>query len=152
MGHQQNLWTSTRRARVGISLKKNQKMALPRILGTVAVVWAKMIGRAVIDAYSAAAQQSAKNALQHNLQSKDINTRLTGMDFQEALKILNLENIKVEKLKIDKQELIKLNENYEKLFTSNDPKNGGSFYLQSKVFRAKERIDLELEEKKPNVE
>ena len=111
-----------------------------------------MIGRAVIDAYSAAAQQSAKNALQHNLQSKDINTRLTGMDFQEALKILNLENIKVEKLKIDKQELIKLNENYEKLFTSNDPKNGGSFYLQSKVFRAKERIDLELEEKKPNVE
>jgi mitochondrial import inner membrane translocase subunit TIM16 len=26
----------------------------------------------------------------------------------------------------------------------NDPKIGGSFYIQSKVFRAKERIELEL--------
>ena len=124
-------------------------MALPRILGTVAVMWAKMIGRAVVDAYSAAAQQSAKTAIQHQSLSKDANTRLTGMDLQEALKILNLDSISPK----SKQELIKLNENYKKLFESNDPKNGGSFYLQSKVYRAKERIDLELGENKDrNVE
>jgi import inner membrane translocase subunit TIM16 len=29
---------------------------------------------------------------------------------------------------------------YEKFFKANDPKDGGSFYLQSKIFRAKEAI------------
>jgi import inner membrane translocase subunit TIM16 len=28
----------------------------------------------------------------------------------------------------------------------NDPKSGGSFYLQSKVVRAKERLEMELEQ------
>ena len=40
---------------------------------------------------------------------------------------------------------------YEKYFAANDPKTGGSFYLQSKIFRAKELLDHELsqeEEKK----
>jgi len=30
---------------------------------------------------------------------------------------------------------------YQKLFTANDPSKGGSFYLQSKVVRAKEAIE-----------
>ena len=34
-----------------------------------------------------------------------------------------------------------LHNNYEHLFSVNEKKNGGSFYLQSKVVRAKERID-----------
>jgi len=29
---------------------------------------------------------------------------------------------------------------YQKFFKANDPKDGGSFYLQSKIFRAKEAI------------
>jgi import inner membrane translocase subunit TIM16 len=33
---------------------------------------------------------------------------------------------------------------YEKLFKANDPANGGSFYLQSKVYRARERLTEEL--------
>ena len=109
------------------------KMALPRILGTVAVVWAKMVGRAVIDAYSAAALQSQKSTQISN----NANTRLSGMDLQEALKILNIESLK-------REEMQKFNEQYQKLFESNDPSKGGSLYLQSKVFRAKERIDMEL--------
>jgi import inner membrane translocase subunit TIM16 len=32
------------------------------------------------------------------------------------------------------------------MFQANDPKTGGSFYLQSKIYRAKERIDLEFKE------
>lgn len=36
------------------------------------------------------------------------------------------------------------------MFKQNDPKNGGSFYLQSKIYRAKERIDLELDQAKQN--
>lgn len=42
-------------------------------------------------------------------------------------------------------ELIK--KNYEHLFAVNDKFKGGSFYLQSKVFRAKERLDEELKHK-----
>jgi len=33
---------------------------------------------------------------------------------------------------------------YEQLFKVNDPANGGSFYLQSKVFRARERLEQEF--------
>lgn len=35
---------------------------------------------------------------------------------------------------------------FKKLFDQNDPKNGGSFYLQSKILRARERIELEVRE------
>lgn len=35
-------------------------------------------------------------------------------------------------------------QNYDHLFKINEKKAGGSFYLQSKVYRAKERLDEEL--------
>jgi mitochondrial import inner membrane translocase subunit TIM16 len=35
-------------------------------------------------------------------------------------------------------------ERFKKLFDLNDPKKGGSFYLQSKVLRARERIEAEV--------
>jgi import inner membrane translocase subunit TIM16 len=34
----------------------------------------------------------------------------------------------------------------------NDPKKGGSAYLQAKVFRAKERIEMELKAQAPKIE
>ena len=34
-------------------------------------------------------------------------------------------------------------QNYTNLFKANDPAKGGSFYLQSKVVRAKERFEAE---------
>jgi import inner membrane translocase subunit TIM16 len=33
---------------------------------------------------------------------------------------------------------------FKKLFDTNDPKKGGSFYLQSKILRARERIEMEV--------
>lgn len=33
---------------------------------------------------------------------------------------------------------------YEYLFSINDKAKGGSFYLQSKIYRAKERLDKEV--------
>jgi len=38
-------------------------------------------------------------------------------------------------------------ERFKKLFDVNDPGKGGSFYLQSKVLRARERIEAEVREK-----
>ena len=35
-------------------------------------------------------------------------------------------------------------ERFKKLFDVNDPKKGGSFYLQSKILRARERIEAEI--------
>lgn len=37
-------------------------------------------------------------------------------------------------------------ERFKKLFDLNDPGKGGSFYLQSKVLRARERIEMEVRE------
>lgn len=36
-------------------------------------------------------------------------------------------------------------ERFKKLFDVNDPQKGGSFYLQSKVLRARERIEMEVQ-------
>jgi import inner membrane translocase subunit TIM16 len=44
--------------------------------------------------------------------------------------------------------LTQVHERFKRLFDMNDPKNGGSFYLQSKVLRARERIELEVRERK----
>lgn len=55
---------------------------------------------------------------------------------EEAQQILNIS-------KLDPEEAQK---QFDHLFNMNDKAKGGSFYLQSKVFRAKERIDQEIEE------
>lgn len=47
-------------------------------------------------------------------------------------------------LNLNKLDAEDVQKNYEHLFAVNDKAKGGSFYLQSKVFRAKERIDEEL--------
>ncbi|KAJ8962403.1 hypothetical protein NQ318_018387 [Aromia moschata] len=56
------------------------------------------------------------------------------MSLNEALRILNVEQLNPEQ--IDRQ--------YKYLFEANSKNQGGSFYLQSKIFRAKERLDSEL--------
>ena len=43
-------------------------------------------------------------------------------------------------------------ERFKRLFDMNDPKKGGSFYLQSKILRARERIELEVREAKESAE
>lgn len=53
---------------------------------------------------------------------------------EEAKQILNVDNL----------EAAEVEEKFKHLFEVNDKAKGGSFYLQSKVFRAKERIDEEL--------
>ena len=55
------------------------------------------------------------------------------VDTREALDILNLEEG-------DELDLSKVNEQYKKYFETLDPDKGGSFYLQSKVYRAKEAL------------
>lgn len=60
---------------------------------------------------------------------------LKGITLEEATQILNVNS------KLDPEEITK---NFDHLFVMNDKSKGGSFYLQSKVFRAKERLEEEL--------
>lgn len=62
-----------------------------------------------------------------------------GMSIEEAKEILNVTDSDI--FGADREKLYK---NYEHLFSVNEKANGGNLYLQSKVVRAKERIDQEI--------
>ncbi|KAL3117736.1 hypothetical protein niasHT_000912 [Heterodera trifolii] len=76
---------------------------------------------------------SARRAIER--EALQTNTRL-GMTVQEAAQILNVQP------PLDREEIER---KYEHMFTANDRKKGGTLYLQAKVFRAKERLDVELD-------
>lgn len=103
------------------------------VLGTQIV--GRALARAVRQEY-AASQEAARRAGggQRGANSAAANTR-TGISLEEALQILNSD-------KLDPETIQK---NYEHLFKANEKSQGGSFYIQSKIVRAKERVDDELE-------
>ncbi|XP_068159491.1 mitochondrial import inner membrane translocase subunit tim16-B [Drosophila tropicalis] len=63
---------------------------------------------------------------------------IKGMTLCEAQQILNVSNM---------EDRDQIENNYKHLFNVNCKLTGGSFYLQSKVFRAKERLDQEFKQK-----
>ncbi|PVU95581.1 hypothetical protein BB561_001727 [Smittium simulii] len=113
-------------------------MSAPRAIVQMIVIGTRMIGKALKDSYkqananSAAARAAAGNAKESET-SADSATRKTGIDIGEAKKILNLEKIDLELAK----------KKYEQCFIANEPKDGGSLYIQAKVVRAFERIQIE---------
>ncbi|KAF7194823.1 Mitochondrial import inner membrane translocase subunit tim16, partial [Pseudocercospora fuligena] len=64
-----------------------------------------------------------------------------GLTLDEACKILN-----VSPPKAGQADLSRVHDRFKHLFDCNDPKKGGSFYLQSKVLRARERLEMEVRE------
>lgn len=65
----------------------------------------------------------------------------SGLTLDEACKILNVSPPKGGEANMEA-----VMERFKRLFDLNDPKKGGSFYLQSKVLRARERIEMEVRE------
>ena len=65
----------------------------------------------------------------------------SGLTLDEACKILN-----VKPPQGGKTDMEHVMERFKRLFDQNNPDKGGSFYLQSKVLRARERIELEVRE------
>lgn len=63
----------------------------------------------------------------------------SGLTLDEACKILNVAPPKGGQANMES-----VMERFKKLYDLNEPKNGGSFYLQSKVLRARERIEAEV--------
>lgn len=96
----------------------------------------QVVGRAFARALRQefAASQAAARARGTTGQQSAAASSITGMTLQEAQQILNITTLTPEEIQ----------KNYEHLFKVNDKAVGGSFYLQSKVVRAKERLDEEL--------
>ncbi|OXU24829.1 mitochondrial import inner membrane translocase subunit Tim16 [Nasonia vitripennis] len=116
---------------------------MAKYLAQIIVLGTQMVGRAFARALRqeiAASQEAARRAGGGQQGSNRVaaNTR-TGVTLDEALRILNVE-------RPDQTEEIA--RNYKYLMEANDRSKGGSFYIQSKVVRAKERIDEELKNTK----
>lgn len=103
----------------------------------------QIVGKAFMEAYRQAAANAAKNGGHHAAKNgsggskaaaADAVTRKTGMSVDEAMNILNITK---------EADLAKIVKNYQHLHKVNDKAVGGSFYLQSKVVRAKERLEME---------
>ena len=70
------------------------------------------------------------------------------MNTEEAYKILNI-NVKAYSTEAPLTKKI-VDDIYLEHTNKNDPAKGGSFYLQSKIFRAKEAVDKDLERNSSN--
>lgn len=107
-----------------------------QLIITGAQVVGKAFGQAVRQEIRMSQEAAKRSATKNTEGSAAENLRL-GMTLDEAKQILNLTD---EDLfgKTDR-----LQKHYDHLFDVNEKTKGGSFYLQSKVVRAKERIDQE---------
>lgn len=104
------------------------------------VTGGRVIGRAFAEAWKQAnaTSQYAKAQAKNNIGAA--NTFAShGLTLEEACKILNVKP--PQKGKANMEEVM---DRFKRLFDQNEPKNGGSFYLQSKILRARERIENEV--------
>lgn len=101
-----------------------------RILWNVVVTGTQVFSKAFVEAYkqatSASVKASAKAARQKNV---------GGISLEEARKILGIDSGPLD--------LTQAKTKYDFLFNANSKEKSGSFYLQSKVYRAMERIKAE---------
>ncbi|XP_046397207.1 mitochondrial import inner membrane translocase subunit Tim16-like [Ischnura elegans] len=111
---------------------------MAKYIAQIIVIGTQVIGRAFARAIRqefAASQEAARNkASSQSSRTSESNIR-TGISLEEAMQILNVDGNPPDPEKIKR--------NYQTLFEANDRTKGGSFYLQSKVVRAKERLDQE---------
>ncbi|KAG7926817.1 hypothetical protein KL925_003102 [Ogataea polymorpha] len=112
-----------------------------RLLVQVVFTGARVFGRAFTEAYRQAAAattaQQAQGAAKQTTRARD-----TDISLDEACKILD---VQPSGLTLDAAQ-----KKYDYLFDVNSKEKGGSFYVQSKVFRAMERIKNELEHLEKN--
>lgn len=102
---------------------------------------ARVFGRAFAEAYRHASASQKYQAAGGSSASGANTMSSAGLTLDEACKILNVSPPKGGQANMEQ-----VTERFKRLFDLNDPKKGGSFYLQSKVLRARERIDLEVRE------
>jgi import inner membrane translocase subunit TIM16 len=112
---------------------------IAQILAQALIMGGGVMIKAFVEAYQrvAANPEAAKAAAEQAKKSTSAFVRRE-MAVKEAQDILSFPN--------KPASLQELNERYDRYFSVNDPKKGGSFYLQSKIFRAKETLEKEMKE------
>ncbi|KAI4176367.1 MAG: hypothetical protein LQ343_001106 [Gyalolechia ehrenbergii] len=120
-----------------------------RIITQAVIVGARVFGRAFAEAYRQASASSkyAQSSIGSSGSSTSKNFASSGLTLDEACKILNVKPPQGGKANIEE-----VMERFKRLFDVNDPSKGGSFYLQSKILRARERIELEVKETEEGAE
>jgi mitochondrial import inner membrane translocase subunit TIM16 len=99
-----------------------------------------VLGRAFTEAYKQAQASSNYARAQAKINPNAPRAGLSsGMTLDEACKILNVKPPQGGQANMEE-----VMSRFKKLFDTNDPQKGGSFYLQSKVLRARERIEAEV--------
>lgn len=113
----------------------------------VAATSISIFGKAVGQAYKQSAAQSAARkaaGISGSGVGGSFSKEFGGINLSESMDILNLK-------KEDAKNLKKIEEKFEYLFNINDAEKGGSFYIQSKVYRAAERLKYELKLENPEL-
>jgi len=106
-------------------------MAWPRVIAQLVIIGSQVFGRAFLQAWKQASVNATKQGVAPN---KGVFSRGSSMPLEEARKILAIDAVQ-------KPSYDFILEKHKHLFEANDTAKGGSFYLQSKVVRAKERVD-----------
>lgn len=110
-----------------------------RIITQVVITGARVFGRAVTEAWRHASASQKYQAAQGPGATGANTAASSGLTLEEACKILNVGPPKAGSANLEQTV-----ERFKRLYDLNNPKKGGSFYLQSKVLRARERIELEV--------
>ncbi|KAK7756288.1 mitochondrial import inner membrane translocase subunit TIM16 [Diatrype stigma] len=106
------------------------------------MVGSRVVGRAFTEAYKQAQASSNYARAQAKMNPNGAGARASitsGMTLDEACRILNVKPPQGGQANMEE-----VLDRFKKLFDANDPQKGGSFYLQSKVLRARERIEAEV--------
>lgn len=105
------------------------------------MIGSRVLGRAFAEAYKqASASSSYQRAQQKNggVSPSGRANLTSGMTMEEAVKILDVKPPQAGE--VDMEAVM---DRFKRLFDANDPQKGGSFYLQSKILRARERIEAD---------
>ncbi|KJZ78568.1 Mitochondrial import inner membrane translocase subunit TIM16 [Hirsutella minnesotensis 3608] len=110
---------------------------------TAFLTGSRILGRSFVAAYKqaqAASNYQRAHAKANGGSGASAGASLSsGMTLDEACRILN-----VKAPAEGRANVAEVLDRYKRLFDANDPQKGGSFYLQSKIVRAKERFEREL--------
>lgn len=106
---------------------------------TAFLTGSRILGRSFVAAYKQAQAASQYQRAQAKLGNTTGGSFASGMTLDEACKILNVKPPAGGKANMEE-----VLDRYKRLFDANNPEKGGSFYLQSKIVRAKERFEREI--------
>ncbi|XP_018335982.1 mitochondrial import inner membrane translocase subunit tim16 [Agrilus planipennis] len=115
---------------------------MAKFIAQIIITGAQVVGRAFAKAIKeeiAASQEAARRLGNARSKTESAGNVKIGLSLEEAKQILNVSQL-------NKDEIQK---RFDHLFKVNDKEHGGSFYIQSKIVRAKERLDYELEQNQP---